>query len=292
MKLSKVRVRTYRSIVDTGDVDTEEGVTVVIGKNEQGKTNFLKAIRSFNWEQQYAPSDLPNHLRPGLEDRPAAEIPIVSLTFALEPADRKKLTGVVHGIELITALRSTKYYDNHYQFWTIKADGAAEPLKFSRPDLSVPLSRIKQTADELKRKLDAHAERVPPFAANRDKIEQIMSALTSSDLGNASQVDNLIKTFTTSLKALTGQDQPIIDDITSATGELEAATASIQSAYQQDATRSLRQSLPTFVLHSTKADHIPNEVNVAEFVSNPDGVSRGCRTCVEPPVCHYKRCRS
>jgi len=44
MKLIKAQVQTYRSIVDSGTVDIEERVTVVIGKNEQGKTTFLRSI--------------------------------------------------------------------------------------------------------------------------------------------------------------------------------------------------------------------------------------------------------
>ena len=44
MRFCKVRVQNYRSIVDSGNVEIEDGVTVVIGKNEQGKTNFLRAL--------------------------------------------------------------------------------------------------------------------------------------------------------------------------------------------------------------------------------------------------------
>lgn len=36
MKVTIVRVQTDHSIVDSGIVDVEEGVTVMIGKNEQG----------------------------------------------------------------------------------------------------------------------------------------------------------------------------------------------------------------------------------------------------------------
>src|SRR5260370_38699091 len=79
MKFSRVRVQTYRSIVDSGIVEIEDGVTVVIGKNEQGKTNFLRGIRAFNPEEQFTPSDLPNHLRPSLEEKKPEEISIVTV---------------------------------------------------------------------------------------------------------------------------------------------------------------------------------------------------------------------
>ncbi len=275
MKLNKVHVQNFRSIVDSGAVDIEDGVTVIIGKNEQGKTNFLRAIRSFNSDQQFAPGDLPNHLRPALEDKLASAIEIATLTFSVEPADTKKLTGIVNGIESAVALKCTKRYDNHYQFWLVSEDGAESPLKFTPPDISASALKVKSAVEALKSKLQGHAQRLPAFVANQEKIDQITSSITSADLRNSAQVDNIVKTFATSLKTLTGSDQPILDDIAVATKELESAAAAIKAAYQQDSASALRQALPTFVFHSTKEDHIPNLVNVVDFVGNPDGVSKG-----------------
>ncbi len=275
MKLSKAHVQNYRPIVDSGTVDIEEGVTVVIGKNEQGKTSFLRGIRSFNSDQQFAPSDLPNHLRPALEERPGAEIPIITLTFSIESSDRKKLSGVVSRLASAVALKCTKYYDNHYQFWILNSDGTEAPLEFTPPDISGPAGQIQLTLADLKLKLLAHGQRVPAFAANQDKIDQIISAIANADFRDAAQITNIIRTFTTSLKTLTATDQPVLDDITAATTTLEAAGLTIQAAYQHDNMRVLKQALPTFILHSTKSDQIPNEVNIADFVSNPDGTSKG-----------------
>jgi len=275
MKLSRIHVQTYRSIVDSGNVEVDENVTVVIGKNEQGKTNFLRAIHSFNSDEQFRPSDLPNHLRPALEDRPAREIPVVTLTFSLEPADRKKLSSTVSEIDKASGLKCTKFYDNHYQFWLVKSEGSESPLKFAPPDISAQTSKIAQTVDDLRTKFHAHAQRLASFASNQEKIGQITSAMLNADLRDATQVENIIKTFTTSLKALPGPDQPVLDDIALASSQLEAIGTEIQAAQQQDVARVLKQSLPSFVFHSTKADHIPNQVNVTEFVANPDAVSKG-----------------
>jgi predicted ATP-dependent endonuclease of OLD family len=275
MKLRRVRIENHRSIVDSGTVDIEDGVTVLIGKNEQGKSNFLRAIRAFNADQRFSPNDLPNHLRPALEDRAPADIPIVTLWFALELEERKKLAGVVRDIDSVTELKSIKDYGNNYHFSVVKIDGAEEPLKYSGPDVSAPIGQIKKIVEDLRAKLHAHALRLPTFAANDDKIDQLTSGLLDANLADAGEVDNLIKTFTTSIKVLTGPDQPILDDITAATTELEGPREAIKIQYQADQSRPLRQSLPHFILHSTKADHIPNEVNVADFVKDPDGTSKG-----------------
>ncbi len=93
MKIDKCHITNFRSIVDSGPIDIDEGVTVLIGKNEQGKTNFLKALASFNSNHSYKESDLPNHLRPQLASQDPKTIPIVNLTFSLDPEDRKSIEG-------------------------------------------------------------------------------------------------------------------------------------------------------------------------------------------------------
>lgn len=47
MKLTSCRVQNYRSILDSGWVDVDD-IGVIVGKNESGKTSFLKALWKFN----------------------------------------------------------------------------------------------------------------------------------------------------------------------------------------------------------------------------------------------------
>jgi len=47
MKLTSCRVQNYRSIIDSGWVDLDN-IGVIVGKNESGKTSFLKALWKFN----------------------------------------------------------------------------------------------------------------------------------------------------------------------------------------------------------------------------------------------------
>ncbi|MBS3947904.1 MAG: ATP-binding protein [Dethiobacter sp.] len=47
MKLKAFRVLFYRSILDSGWIDVDD-ITVIVGKNESGKTALLKALHKFN----------------------------------------------------------------------------------------------------------------------------------------------------------------------------------------------------------------------------------------------------
>ncbi|MGY0203246.1 AAA family ATPase [Acinetobacter soli] len=48
MRLIKVQVQNYRSIIDSGELDIEKIKTVFVGINEAGKTTLLKAINQLN----------------------------------------------------------------------------------------------------------------------------------------------------------------------------------------------------------------------------------------------------
>ena len=48
MKLTSFRVGPYRNILDSGQIDVDPKVTVLVGKNESGKTNLLHALHSLN----------------------------------------------------------------------------------------------------------------------------------------------------------------------------------------------------------------------------------------------------
>ena len=64
MKLVKVHIKNYRSIIDSGEIEIEKIKTIFVGINEAGKTALLKAINQLN---------------------PASEIEEISLLRDFEP---------------------------------------------------------------------------------------------------------------------------------------------------------------------------------------------------------------
>src|SRR5258708_389976 len=275
MKLKAVHIRNYRSIVDSDPVEISERVTVVIGKNEQGKTTLLKALTSFNLRNRYSPNDLPNHLRAVLEERPTAEIPIITLWLEPQKEDRQFLAEAVPAIATVTEFEVTKFYDGHYTYKFRDAEGRSPAVVFAPPNIGDIVSQAKKVLSGLKVHLVDHAARYAAFAPSIPQADAHIDQLASAKFSDATTLDNLFETFLTALKGLPGQDGAIQQEIATTETALLKAKAQLTQALKKDPVRLFHQAVPYFVFHSTLLDKIPNEVTVAEFVKDPEAISKG-----------------
>jgi energy-coupling factor transporter ATP-binding protein EcfA2 len=275
MKLTSVRVQHFRSIVDSELVPLSDRVTVLVGKNEQGKTTFLRALASLNQKNRYSASDLPNHLRADLEEKPAAKIPIIQAWLSPDMDERNILSQILSDAAQTEEFCVTRFYDGHYSYKSKNKDGAENDVKFTPPDISQHVGSIKKSVDTLQEKLGAHATRLTAFTPSLSQATVLLQQFIAGNFSDALTIGNLVSTFTTALKALPGQDEPIQTDIVAATKEIELAQARIQKALENDPRAKFHELIPRFVLHSTSIDRIPNEVNVAAFVKDPEGTSKG-----------------
>jgi len=275
MRLVRAQVRNYRAVVDSGAVDIEDRVTVLVGKNEQGKTTFLKGLASWNAGVTYGPADLPNHLRAELEQRKKGDIPIVTLWLEPESTDTIELIRLFKSVDDIRQFQVTKYYDGSRRFSAIDQRGATERLKFAPPDFRSQVERLRAFATALNDKLAAHAERHGDFKSHLPQAQTQVQQFLQAKFDDPGQIENVIRTFATGLTAVPGQDAAIQADVGATTKEMENAYSEIRKLVQNDPQQAFEKLFPLFIFHSTSVDKIPNEVNVGDFVKNPDGASRG-----------------
>ncbi len=275
MRLLKVRLQNYRSIVDSGGVNIEDVVTVLIGKQEQGKTNFLKGLRSFNEQHRRSSGDLPNHLRANLESKDPAEIPIVTLWLAPESSEQEKMKQILEQEQLGDEYKIIRYSDGHYEYYSVDSKGREFVLEFPPPDISSNVDQLKAASEDLRGKLKIHGERSAEFAKAIDQVNKHVDSFVDADFSEQSQIRNVIKTFSAALKGLPGQDKPIQKDIATAINQFQTAESQIIKAMTFDPLATFRAIIPSFVFHSSTLDMIPNEVKVADFVADPEGTSKG-----------------
>lgn len=275
MEIAKVRIQNYKSIVDSGKVDINPRLTVLIGKNEQGKSNFLSALRSFNVDYKYIPSELPNHLRPTLDAKPPGEVPIVTLWLKLSSDDLEQLKEIIEDIEGVEYLKAVKFYNNSYKFTMVNIDNNEKDIRLAPTRVAKEVDKFKTVVDELKTKLTAHAKRLPEFGKNHEKFEQLINTFLKANFDDTEQIDNLAKTFYTGIRGVPGQDKPIQDDITNMTKSFEAVLSGIKKILSEDKEKYLNKLILKFVLHISTLDKIPNEVAIAQFISAPEKTSMG-----------------
>lgn len=123
MKLVKVHVQNYRSILDSGEIEIEKIKTVLVGINEAGKTALLKAINNLNPASDIEKVDILRDFPRSkyseyVQNKSAEELkktPLVKGWFSLEQNDIdtiKELPNFSEGIidlENLIYLREQKY---------------------------------------------------------------------------------------------------------------------------------------------------------------------------------------
>ena len=93
MRLSKVRVQNYRSVIDTGEFEADFIKTILVGPNEAGKTAVMKAIQQINPPEGTpgfdARRDYPRRLYNDIQTKKVApkDVTVVTAEFSLDDED-------------------------------------------------------------------------------------------------------------------------------------------------------------------------------------------------------------
>ncbi|MBA1376830.1 AAA family ATPase [Pseudomonas brassicacearum] len=119
MRLSKVRVQNYRSIIDTGEFEIERLKTILVGPNEAGKTAILQAVQQINPPEGvkgFNPlRDYPraNYTQISRGELKPADIEVVSATFALDKSEMELAPEKIKKLKLSYIF--TRHLDNSWR---------------------------------------------------------------------------------------------------------------------------------------------------------------------------------
>ena len=130
MKLISVHVTNFRSILDSNPVDIG-ATTCLVGKNEAGKTAFLKALEGLrsvdsNYNKYKKTENYPRRFLSKYNERHGdGEAKVVETAWDLEDSDIQALTeefgeGAVNG----ERVEISKNYENNSTTWTVPIDQA------------------------------------------------------------------------------------------------------------------------------------------------------------------------
>ncbi|MCI8761126.1 MAG: AAA family ATPase [Clostridia bacterium] len=130
IKLRKVEINKYKSFLEKQEIDIEDGVTRVVGKNESGKTALLEAMAKFNYFDSdddsfnfNSTNDYPRGLlKKYQQEYPNDDFAVISCTFEISDELLKQISDDIgKGVYTDKTIQIAKKYNNGMTY-TISAD--------------------------------------------------------------------------------------------------------------------------------------------------------------------------
>jgi len=279
MRIKKVVVQNFRSINCSEEVFLDREITTLIGRNEYGKTNFLKALHSFNRDYEYIDEDLCTYctakeiLEEGNSDR--RDVPMVTIWFAIESEDKTKLGEIHEKLSQLEELKVTKFLDSSYKVESSELDiSSLETIAIISIEELNSWAGIKSQVESLKNQLDAHSQRLPEFAPSKPQYEQCISDfLELGSRDSAEEIEEAFNTLIGSLNSLPNQDAEIQNDITQTTNQITSVKQSLKAeladrtSAQNEVSSPVLDTMPTFI-YFTDVDLLQDSVPLSGFLGN------------------------
>jgi len=112
MKLEKCRIQNYRSITDSGWVDFDD-IAVIVGRNESGKTSFLKALWRLNPYHDTG-YDIDREWPSGRRKEKSPDKVVVDAVFSFNDEEQKTIASIHESAKGISSVEITRNYAGEY----------------------------------------------------------------------------------------------------------------------------------------------------------------------------------
>lgn len=112
MKLSKFHITNYRSVLDSGEIEVRK-LTSMIGRNESGKTNLLRALQTLNPpDKKLLPLSLTKDLPRNRQYNDDSSILVVNTLWDLDQEEAKAIAEIHPKLNGVTKLEIFRFYDD------------------------------------------------------------------------------------------------------------------------------------------------------------------------------------
>jgi len=154
MELKKFRIENYRSINDTGWINASK-LTALLGRNESGKSNILRALHSLNPAGGIKPlnkvKDFPRHRR---LSECTDMTPVVSTLWSLSDEDRSEIEDLWSEGKAAASVSINRRYDAEH---TVAINGVISPT-YDKKDIETAIKKVKAAIEAKADELDGEAK--------------------------------------------------------------------------------------------------------------------------------------
>lgn len=265
MQLKAFQITNYRSIADSGEISAAR-ITALLGRNESGKTNLLRALATLNppgeMESLDGVKDFPRNRKLSECD---AHTKVVSSIWELDEDEWDELQTIWPRAEARGAIKVGRYYSA--ERWV---DIPCKPLGFDQADITKKVKKVYLGAkaaasdleDEIKAPLEAAADQ---FSRNATPGSAAMAwAKAAKPAFEAIEI-----AITKAGVELTDEQQAILDE----TAELAASILGDDEAHE-NARNWVVEKLPVFVY----LDDYPEIEGHQDIAAYLDRKSKGNRS--------------
>ena len=239
MKLLKFRIQNYKSIVDSGDCYFSDGLTILAGKNESGKTSVLEALEDFHQDKAIREEAKP------IEDTDL--VPEVSVTFEMADTEANEVFAEIDSDVTVSSSVSITF-TKQFGAKTYTLDQG------SRKQLGIPNvyeSSKKQILDSIKKiegyvKIADSSAKFPKF--NKQKLSEYKTEVNA---------------FKTQNPTLTEVVEEVMN-IDKATDDFYAGEEACKKFIEEF----VKSKLPYFILFSSFDDEFPKSIPIASLATD------------------------
>lgn len=247
----------YKCIDDSGEIPVGD-YTVLVGKNESGKTSILKAIHKFNPAKPMPYNALREFPRKRFHEFKGDE-PVVTLTFELNQEERDTLKSINEHYSSIKKVKITKDYSGNFTFEFIPSSHPILTLNMISPQISKLREALESfgelpgipNPDEFKESL-------------REAIEGIGEGIGKSDNLFQGEIKPVINKQIQKILSL-GKDEPTKKAIRSILEIANEIKMLVKSDPFDKVSDYLLEKLPTFIYFESYAI-IDSRIHLPSFV--------------------------
>ena len=257
MKLINFRIQNYKSIVDSGYCMPASDLTVLIGKNESGKTSILEALRDFDRSVNRFDSEVYP-----LDGRP--DEPVVEVHFRItadELNEIQQASGITLDQEtssrlLREGLGLTKDGQGRYAFTdaSLAASTFNPAGEEQQPGIPAP-SPLKSAKEKLFELLQGHHLPEVNLASSPQEIQRVSREIVKNVKGILTRIQD------------EGLQQRIVEHLRGFIKEAESL-GGIEPAAPSTFMDQVVRRIPHFIFFNEFSDILPFEISISQLKEN------------------------
>ena len=266
MKIKKVRIKNYKSIIDSGDCYFTNDITIFAGKNESGKTSILEALYDFNTDRVIKDTVK------SIKNEKA--IPEISVTFEIEKNDLNEIfsnIGLNKKFSEETSIEIIKTFPQKISISknTQKTLGITDK-DFMVPEANIIFKKIQEITKSLAETLEKE-EDFPDIKEISKDIYLMIKKKWDYEKPNLSNLEKIYKkldTFYEEIPVLKEQQNTafyihLIDEIYSYIDKLDSLL-NLNTVFTDE----IKNYIPHFILFNSFEDIFPNKIPFGELEKN------------------------